>query len=252
MSGSFFSKIAGFEYEFESTFKALRAGQIGPKKSILIKGNSGDGQTAVALEISKEFLIRGHTVIFFDYFDAILRYRIPDFENLPFVIARPDGARGTREILNEFRLHGLERPILCFDSSYLVSDEEDEEVYKNNLDGLKDLAFNLFPGSTVILTERRNRRINYPNWTEVFEINYERLITKDRAPQGHEITLRGSIRETQAFVDYRTGRLSRPYDWGKEKIQEGANPAAYFEFQGERYRGFWNLVMENNPSDNPE
>lgn len=252
---NFYAKLAGIEYEYEPSFNALKAGGVGPKKSILIRGNSGDGQTAVALEIAKEFLVRDNPVLFFDYFDSIMEYRIPDFKGLPFILARPDGAEGTRTILSQFKKKGLEaiaKPVLCFDSSYLISDPDDIEVYKANISALKNLAFEFFPGSTVIMTDRFNRRVRFNDWTEVLEIDYTRLVTVDREVKGHEINLKGSRGEAKAFVDYRTGRLSKPYDWAQGKIAEGQLPSGYFDYQGERYRGLWTLTFDRQPTDEPE
>lgn len=246
---AFYSKIAGLGREFEPIFKAFSYCRLGVQKSILVRGEPGDGQTALALEICKEFAYRNHTVLFFDFNDAILDYRIPDFSNSTFIVIRPDGAEGARKILAEFRKEGLDEPVICMDSSYLISDTDDIETWKINLDSLRDSLFETFPGSTVIITERKRKKIrNFSGWSEVVEMSYNRKITRDREEMGHiiDIVAESSRSEiSQAFVDYKLGRLSVPFDVAKYQIEiEGLQPSGYFDYKGERYRGLWNFVFD--------
>lgn len=240
----FMARMAGYSSAFMAKFYGLQVCWLGMKKSILIVGESGSGQTAVALQVCKEYIEQQYFVIYFDCTDALFKERIEDFVGKDFIVVRPDGAEGILGILHSlWKEHQEEKFLFCFDAAYINSDDTESIRLKRNLEFLRKVTIQMYPNSGVIMTERTHNGRSSLNWSSTIKIEKSTLITRDREQLGHIALLSSDLGTKKVFVDYELGRLSEPYDFAVNKIDsEGANPTSYFEYDGESYRGLWNLV----------
>lgn len=207
----FFQQIAG-KNKFVSKLGCFAPLTLAFGRSYLVRGGSGSGCTAVALDLVKEFLDQGATCIIFDSVGDIHDYRIKDMMGLPLAILYPSGVEQFFDTLLEF--DPKEEYVILFDASYIHSQDESAQ-FKSNLDNLRIHVSRLLPKATIIVTERETI---YPpgfGWSETILVTTGPLLTESTTREriGHWVDLSTPNGKTRAFVDYSMGRLSRVFDF---------------------------------------
>lgn len=207
----FFQQIAGRD-RFDPCLNCFSNLNLSFGRSYLIRGKSGAGCTAVALDLFKEFLVKGVSGAIFDSVGDIHQYRISDFSNFPVIVLYPSGIDQFFDVLKEFNPE--ENYVLLFDASYIHS-QDDSAQFKSNLDNLRIHVSRLLPKATIIVTERENSWPPGFGWSEIILVSPSSLLTEPTTRQriGHWVDLKNQNGTTRSFVDYSMGRLSRVFDY---------------------------------------
>lgn len=210
----FLARISGQKEVFQPKLKCFRNITFAEGRSILVRGSSGSGLTAVTLDICKEYLDRDWSVIYFDHSRDLHFYRIPDLLEKNFYVAKTSGSSETVQLLSQIstNLDKEHKLVICLDGSYLLS-QDDDWFFQCNLDLLRKIVTELFVNATIIVTERSTKHVVRNGWSDVIIIEQNKLFAVDREPVGHLIDINHSLGSTEAFVDYNIGRLSGVYDF---------------------------------------
>ena len=201
---------------------------------ILFKAEAYSGGTSLCLEYAAQYSKTG-LVFYVDSNDVILPHRLHGINVENFVHIRPTSTSEALEILSdlaeEIDVHNV---LLILDNPYI-------------LPGLSLSNFLLevkrvFSGASIMLTDRLEFNLYPDMWHTIVTIKETRGYYIQRLKIGHFISILHAGKTITNFVEYKTGRLSRIYNYMLECITNGATTSSVFTWNGQQHKGFWTAL----------
>jgi hypothetical protein len=200
--------------------------------SVLLNSEPYSGSTALCLEYADYFTQTG-VCFYIDCNDSVLPSRLGTISEDNFFHIRPNGATQLLEIMHEFSTE-VKDCLIILDSAFTLLDGP---TLTNTVSSLRKL----FPASTI-LTTFRNFRKRSSVWSQIIDVSNKKNHYLNRVHLGHFVSLKSKRQETVHFLSYKTGRFSRVYDQIQQEVLAGKSTSDFFEFEGQRIKGFWNTL----------
>lgn len=215
-----------------------RAFQIPLNSSLLLLGEASSGTTAVGLELAKSFLTNtSGSVIYFDIYQSIYTHRIMDliqFESR-FMRTCPQTILEATTLIQS--VSKLNKPFMVVIDGLALLDELKEKVHK--LRGLSEYLVRV-PNCTAINLHKRGAAGSF--WGSYVNLSFEERRYIDGELVGHTVKVKGPLGTASHYIEYKTGRLSRAYEYAQLQIENGASPSSEFNLDGVKVKGLWKFV----------
>lgn len=217
-----------------------RAFQIPLRATTLLKGEAYSGCTAVALEIAAALTKAGVPVIYVDTGEALFPYRLHGIDPSLMAIVKPLGIENLLDVVRHF--HDLKG------KAWIVDNIDALTQWKNDLLPMSGDLGKMFrrgdPSATVIGTQ--SKRTVDSGWDQVVQVRLKRREYRDRNPIGHTAEIKGPIGESQIYIEYGTGRISKAYEHAILQYEAGTPVSGIFTDGEVTARGIRNFVREAN------
>ena len=231
---------------FRSEVAAVRrVSSIGRRRHTMIRGAALSGHTALALQVSRDYIRNGHTVLYFDIRDTLLPFRLEDLAHSDFFIGQTAEPENIVWAARQAYKGGINDLLIVLDG---FGAHRREWRLKKTLHNLGEHLARAHPGCSVLVTERHEDAERHMFWDDVIDIEIKRSITDLRDKIGHIASLSQRGKECEIYVDYRTGRISHSYEYAEGQVESGkATRAGNFEWDGTVKQGIWKFVRDSSP-----
>lgn len=233
-----FKKIAIAEQNARSIDSLLdQAFKVPIGSFLLIKGESGAGTTAVAIEIAKK-LQKEKLVVFVDLFNSLLNFK-EDIIVMKSIDLDPSEIISVLDELGE-----VDKDIVVmFDNIYLL-----DKLWKDSSWTFNELIRrikNLNPNITIVGTQRRGPYGDL--WTTVVEVTHSKNVYQQTTGglnvlRGHLSTVKGPLGLATVYINSSSGQMSAAYEYAQKELALGKTSSSTFELDNIKEQGIWNFI----------
>lgn len=233
-----FKKIAIAEQNSKSIDSLLdQSFKIPLGSFLLLRGESGSGTTAVAIEIAKK-LQKEKLIVFVDIFNSLLNFK-EDIVVMKSIDLHPSDIISIVTELTEVS----KDLVLMFDNIYLLDKLWNKSSWTFN--ELIRRIKNINPEITIIGTQRKGPYGNL--WTTVVDVVHTKNIYQQTTSglnplMGHLSTVKGPLGTALVYINSSSGQISRAYEFVQKELTLGKSANSVFELDGVREQGIWNFI----------